>query len=97
MNCLAKQGGFPFIARLLDRFGPFRMYENAFKNIDDLLHKDSGMSSELDYAEQTSWIMFLKYLDDMEAERADEAGLEGRDYAPILAPEYRWSAWAATH
>lgn len=71
------------------------MYENAFNNIDKALRNEQGVSSELDYAEQTSWIMFLKYLDDMEAERADEAALEGRDYAPILSPEYRWSAWAA--
>jgi len=40
------------------------MFENAFKNIDDILHKDAGCSNELDYVEQTSWILFLKYLDD---------------------------------
>lgn len=40
-----------------------------FRNIDDTLRKDAGCSSELDYVEQTSWILFLKYLDDFDAER----------------------------
>ena len=39
------------------------LFEQAFKNIDDVLHKDAGSSSELDYTEQTSWLLFLKYLD----------------------------------
>lgn len=42
------------------------MFEQTFKNIDDILHKDAGCGSELDYVEQTSWILFLKYLDDLE-------------------------------
>ena len=71
------------------------MFENAFNNIDRALRNDEGLASELDYAEQTSWLLFLKYLDDLEKEREDEAALEGRDYTPILEPEYRWDAWAA--
>ena len=42
------------------------MFEQTFKNIDDALWKDAGASSELDYTEQTSWLLFLKYLDDLE-------------------------------
>ena len=49
------------------------MYEAAFKNIDDTLWKDAGRSSELDYIEQTSWILFLKYLDDYETDKANSA------------------------
>ena len=45
------------------------MFEQTFKNIDDILHKDAGCGSELDYVEQTSWILFLKYLDDLEKVR----------------------------
>ncbi len=71
------------------------MFENAFNNIDRVLRNDEGLASELDYAEQTSWLLFLKYLDDLESERQDNAELEGQDYAPILAPEYRWQKWAA--
>lgn len=71
------------------------MFENAFNNIDRALRNDEGLASELDYAEQTSWLLFLKYLADLEQERADEAELEGHDYQPILAEEYRWGTWAA--
>ncbi len=71
------------------------MFENAFNNIDRAMRNDEGLSSELDYAEQTSWLLFLKYLDDLEQERQDQAELEGRDYTPILDEAYRWQTWAA--
>ena len=71
------------------------MFEQAFKNIADVLWKEAGCSSELDYTEQTSWLLFLKYLDGLEQDKADEAGLEGKKYAFILAPQYRWESWAA--
>nr|WP_296810920.1 type I restriction-modification system subunit M N-terminal domain-containing protein [Thiocapsa sp.] len=58
-----------------------RLFQQAFKNIDDVLWKEAGCSSELDYTEQTSWLLFLKYLDDLEQERATEAELEGRTYS----------------
>ncbi len=54
------------------------MFENAFKNIDDVLWKEDGCSSELDYTEQSSWMLFLKYLDDLEQERVMEAELRGK-------------------
>ena len=75
--------------------GGAHMFENAFNNIDRALRNDEGLASELDYAEQTSWLLFLKYLDDLEADRQDDAELRGEDYTPILAPEYRWQKWAA--
>ncbi len=71
------------------------MFEPAFKNVDDILHKDAGCTSELDYTEQSSWILFLKYLDALEQDRATEAMLKGEHYDYILDPEYRWSTWAA--
>ena len=71
------------------------MFEQTFKNIDDILHKDAGCSSELDYTEQTSWMLFLKYLDDLEREKSLEAELEDKDYSFIIDPQYQWSAWAA--
>ena len=70
------------------------MFEQTFKNIDDILHKDAGCTSELDYTEQSSWLLFLKYLDALEADKATEAVLEGRDYQFILSEPYRWAAWA---
>jgi type I restriction enzyme M protein len=71
------------------------MFEQTFKNIDDILHKDAGCGSELDYVEQTSWVLFLKYLDDLEKDKATAAELTGKTYAPILDAEYRWASWAA--
>ncbi|ADG68474.1 Site-specific DNA-methyltransferase (adenine- specific) [Planctopirus limnophila DSM 3776] len=71
------------------------MFEQAFKNIDDVLRKESGCTTELDYTEQTSWLLFLKYLDGLEQDKADEAALEGKKYTFILDPPYRWEAWAA--
>ncbi len=71
------------------------MFEQAFKNIDDVLWKDAGCTSELDYTEQSSWLLFLKYLDSLETDKATEAELDGKEYEFILAPAYRWSKWAA--
>ena len=71
------------------------MFEQAFKNIDDVLHKDAGCSSELDYTEQTSWLLFLKYLDALEHDKATMAKLEGRKYTHIIDKPYRWESWAA--
>ena len=71
------------------------MFEQTFKNIDDILRKDAGCSSELDYTEQTSWMLFLKYLDDLEQTKSLEAELEDKEYRFIIDSDYRWSAWAA--
>ncbi|MDG4554703.1 MAG: N-6 DNA methylase [Candidatus Competibacter sp.] len=71
------------------------MFEQAFKNIDDALRKEAGCTTELDYTEQTSWLLFLKYLDGLEQDKAMEAALEGRKYAFILDEPYRWERWAA--
>lgn len=70
-------------------------FEQAFKNIDDVLWKDAGVSNELDYVEQTSWILFLKYLDDLEKDKAKEAALKNQEYRNILDSEYRWEKWAS--
>ncbi len=71
------------------------MFEQAFKSIDDVLWKDAGCTSELDYTEQSSWLLFLKYLDALEQDKAMEAELEGKKYNFILEKQYRWEAWAA--
>ena len=70
------------------------MFEQTFKNIDDILHKDAGCGSELDYVEQTSWVLFIKYLDDLEKDKATAAELSGKTYSNIIAPEFQWSVWA---
>ena len=71
------------------------MFEQTFKNIDDILRKDAGCTSELDYTEQSSWLLFLKYLDALERDKAAEAQLEDKVYTFILAEDFRWGTWAA--
>jgi type I restriction enzyme M protein len=71
------------------------MFEQTFKNIDDILWKEAGCQSELDYVEQTSWILFLKYLDDFEKDRRTKAELAGKTYEDVIAKQYRWDVWAA--
>jgi type I restriction enzyme M protein len=71
------------------------MFEQTFKNIDDVLRKEAGCASELDYTEQSSWLLFLKYLDALEHSKAMEAELEGKKYTWLLDKPYRWETWAA--
>jgi type I restriction enzyme M protein len=71
------------------------VFEQAFKNIDDVLWKEAGCTTELDYTEQTSWLLFLKYLDGLEEDRATEAALNGKKYTYLLDEDYRWERWAA--
>ena len=71
------------------------MFEQTFKNIDDVLWKEAGCSSELDYTEQSSWMLFLKYLDDLEVERSLQAQLRDKTYEFLLDEPHRWSSWAA--
>jgi type I restriction enzyme M protein len=71
------------------------MFEQTFKNIDDVLWKEAGCTTELDYTEQTSWLLFLKYLDDLEQERSMEAELAGKPYEFIVDEAHRWVTWAA--
>jgi type I restriction enzyme M protein len=70
-------------------------FDQAFRAIDDCLRKEAGCGTELDYTEQTSWLLFLKYLDGLEDDKAAVAALEGRSYSPILEERYRWNSWAA--
>jgi len=71
------------------------MFEQVFRNVDDVLWKEAGCTTELDYTEQTSWLLFLKYLDGLEQDKATEAELDGKKYSFILDLPYRWENWAA--
>ena len=71
------------------------MFEQAFRNIDDVLRKEAGCTTELDYTEQSSWLLFLKYLAGLEEDKATEAALDGKKYSFILDKPYRWESWAA--
>jgi type I restriction enzyme M protein len=59
------------------------MFQQTFKNLDDIMFQEPGCNTELDYVEQSSWMLFLKYLDDLETERSIEAQLTGKPFEPL--------------
>ena len=60
-----------------------------------IMRKDKGLNGDLDRLPMLVWIMFLKFLDDMEQLREAEAKLAGKRYHPSIEPPYRWRDWAA--
>ncbi len=70
------------------------MFEQTFKNLDDIMFQEPGCNTELDYVEQSSWMLFLKYLDDQEEQRAVEAQLTGEPYDFLFQKRFRWGTWA---
>lgn len=67
---------------------------NTFKRIDDELWTDGGANNPSDYITQISWVLFLKYLEDLESRRKIDAELTGKKYTPVLKEEFRWHSWA---
>ncbi len=65
------------------------------KSARDIMRKDKGLSGELDRLPMLTWVMFLKFLDDTEQIREDEALLSGEKYRPVIEEPYRWRDWAA--
>lgn len=66
-----------------------------FKRIDNILFEDAGTNGANDYMAQMSWILFLKYLDDLEETRQTEATFHGEPYEPLFKEEFQWDIWAA--
>jgi type I restriction enzyme M protein len=64
------------------------------KSSRDIMRKDKGLNGDLDRLPMLTWIMFLKFLDDMEQVRVEEAKLGGRKFRPAIDPPYRWRDWA---
>ena len=72
-----------------------RSAESAFKAIDDLLRgSGGGCSGSLEYMEQSSWLLFLRYLDAQEENRRLQCELQGTAYVPALPKEISWGEWA---
>jgi type I restriction enzyme M protein len=65
------------------------------KSCRDIMRKDKGLNGDLDRLPMLTWIMFLKFLDDIETTRAEEAKLSGKRFRPAIEPPYRWRDWAA--
>ena len=70
------------------------MFEQVFKNLDKILREDDGVSTETEYVEQTSWILFLKWIDDYSKEKEKKSQLNNTIFKPIFSKEYQWSSWA---
>ncbi len=68
---------------------------SLIKSCRDIMRKDKGLSGDLDRLPMLTWILFLKFLDDMERVREEEAKLEGKRFRPAIEPPYRWRDWAA--
>jgi hypothetical protein len=64
-------------------------FEQTFNALDNVLRNEAGQTTELDYTEQSSWMLFLKYLDDLEQQCRDEAELKGETHSPIIDEEHR--------
>lgn len=64
------------------------------KSCRDIMRKDKGLNGDLDRLPMLTWIMFLKFLDDMENIRKEEAELAGKRFRPAMEPPYRWRDWA---
>ena len=68
---------------------------NLIKSSRDIMRKDKGLSGDLDRLPMLTWIMFLKFLDDLERMREHEATMKGKKFRPAVQAPYRWRDWAA--
>jgi len=68
---------------------------SLIKSARDIMRKDKGLNGDLDRLPMLTWIMFLKFLDDMEQVDEEATKLEGKKYKPVIESPYRWRDWAA--
>ncbi|RME08608.1 MAG: SAM-dependent DNA methyltransferase, partial [Bacteroidetes bacterium] len=61
----------------------------------DILRRDNNVGGIMQYTEHLAWLLFLKFLDEEEKRRTEEAALAGETYTPLLAGELAWDAWTA--
>ena len=66
---------------------------SLLKSARDIMRKDKGLNGDLDRLPLLTWIMFLKFLDDLEMQREDEAKLAGTKFRPAIEKPYRWRDW----
>ena len=68
---------------------------SLIKSARDIMRKDKGLSGDIDRLPMLTWVMFLKFLDDLENINKQKAALAGKPYKPIIRAPYRWRDWAA--
>jgi type I restriction enzyme M protein len=76
-----------------DPFTTAQRLRTVLKSCRDIMRKDKGLSGDVDRLPMLTWIMFLKFLDDIERIRSDEAALEGKPFRPAIDAPYRWRDW----
>src|SRR2546428_5250911 len=69
---------------------------SLLKSARDIMRKDKGLNGDLDRLPLLTWIMFLKFLDDLEQQREEESALARKKFKPAVDPPYRWRDWAAS-
>ena len=69
--------------------------DRIIKSARQIMRKDKGLNGDLDRLPMLTWIMFLKFLDDMERIEETRAGLAGRTWRPVVEAPWRWRDWAA--
>jgi type I restriction enzyme M protein len=72
-----------------------QMLGSLLKSARDIMRKDKGLNGDLDRLPLLTWIMFLKFLDDLEQQREEETALSGKKFKPAVEAPYRWRDWAA--
>lgn len=72
-----------------------QMLGSLIKSARDIMRKDKGLNGDLDRLPLLTWIMFLKFLDDLERQREDEAKLARTKFRAAVDPPYRWRDWAS--
>src|SRR4029077_2516261 len=68
---------------------------SLLKSARDIMRKDKGLNGDLDRLPLLTWIMFLKFLDDLEIQGEEEAKIAGKKFRPAVEAPYRWRDWAA--
>jgi type I restriction enzyme M protein len=71
--------------------------DSIVKSVRKIMRKDKGLNGDLDRLPMLTWIMFLKFLDDLERIHQDEAAMAGERFHPAIEAPYRWRDWAAQH
>jgi type I restriction enzyme M protein len=72
-----------------------QMLGSLLKSARDIMRKDKGLNGDLDRLPLLTWIMFLKFLDDLEQQREQETALSGKKFKAAIEAPYRWRDWAA--
>src|SRR2546423_10957809 len=68
---------------------------SLIKSARDIMRKDKGLNGDLDRLPMLTWIMFLKFFDDLEVQREEETKLASKKFKAAVEPPYRWRDWAA--